>query len=773
MRAFDTLRGSMRIRLLVAFFLAVSVFAHAQGTQLWKQSGFEDFEKGIPRGVAIGSDGTLATSPVADEVVTTSASYIWSATADKSGNVYLGTGSPAMVLKIAPDGKSTKLLETSDVSVQVVRVGPDGMIYAATLPNGKVYRIDPNGPETDLTAKTESGPHAGSKLEAKNTSPENGNAAVVFDSTRLETKPNYIWDLAFDSQGRLYIATGGPADIYRVDLKHLTASPEKFFSTSEQHIRTLLFAPGGDLYAGTDGRGLVYRISPDGKGFVLFEAPKQEIPAMALDPQGNLYVAALGDKSRTTLPPFSVHSGPTVTIRIVAPGSIESSTDSTLIPNGTIVYQIAPDGTPRELWASQHDVVYALAWQQSTHPGQTGLLAGSGNLGHLYRIFPDGNYADLAHLEAKQATAFALTDGAFYAATSNLGKLYKFSLVEKTRGASTYISEVHDAKFFSQWGQAEVRGAGNYELFARVGNIEQPGDGWSDWRKITPGTSTAALPKARYLQWKSVMQPGSIVNEVGFYYLPQNVAPVVDEIVLRLHARVTPGLNPETQSNPIQINFPPHATEGVSYVAEPASTPLMAARAQNWATVRWNAHDDNGDKLRYSLYYRGDGEVNWHLLQKNISETYASFDLTPIPDGGYTLRVLASDAPSHSAGDALTGYKDSNHFLLATTPPALSPLQATLQNNSVHVVFTSQAKISTIARAYYSIDAGPWQYVEPVGHLSDSLQEHYDFTVAVPAQENEGQLPAAIAPSDPRQHIIAVRVVDRAGNSATEKVIVQ
>jgi len=772
MRAFDTLKGSMRTRLLVVFFLTVSLLAQAQGTQLWKQSSFENFEKGAPHGVAIGSEGTLATSPIADEIVTTSASYIWSAATDKKGNVYLGTGSPAMVLKIAPDGKSTKLLETSDVSVQVVRVGPDGMIYAATLPNGNVYRIDSSGPETDLTAKTESASHPGSKLMAKNAARDNGNAAVVFDSGKLEPKPNYIWDLAFDSQGRLYVATGGPADIYRVDLKHLAAKPEKFFSSSEQHIRALLFAPDGNLYAGTDGRGLVYRISPDGKGFVLFEAPKQEVPAMALDPQGNLYVAALGDKSRTSLPPLSVHSGPTVTIRILAPGSIESSTDSTLIPNGTVVYQIAPDGTPRQLWASQHDVVYALAWQQSNQPGQTGLLAGSGNLGHLYRIFSDGTYVDLAHLEAKQATAFALTGNTFYVATSNLGKLYKFAPAKKGNN-STYVSQVHDAKFFSQWGQAEVRGSGNYELFARVGNIEQPGDGWSDWQKIMPGTSTTALPKSRYLQWKAVFQPRASLNEVGFYYLPQNVAPVVDEIVLRLHARVTPGLNPETQSNPIQINFPPHASEGVSYVAEPASTPLMAARSQNWATVRWNAHDENGDKLRYSLYYRGDGEANWHLLQKDISEAYASFDLTPIPDGGYTLRVLASDAPSHPAGNALTGYKDSNHFVLATTPPVLAPLQATLQGNSVHVVFSAQAKISTIARAYCSINAGPWQYIEPVGYLSDSLEEHYDFTVAVPKQENEAEVPAAVTPSNPQQNIVAVRVVDRAGNSSTEKAIVQ
>ena len=54
-------------------------------------------------------------------------------------------------------------------------------------------------------------------------------------------------------------------------------------------------------------------------------------------------------------------------------------------------------------------------------------------------------------------------------------------------------------------------------------------------------------------------------------------------------------------------------------------------------------------------YYRGDGETNWQLLAKNITKDYASFDMQRIPDGWYTLRVVASDAPSNPAKDALTG----------------------------------------------------------------------------------------------------------------------
>lgn len=753
-------------RLLAALLVFFPIFALAQGTRLWKQSSYESFEKGTPHGVAISSDGVLKTSPAAVPVLTTPANYIWSATADSRGNIYLGTGSPAEVLRVAPDGISTTLLRTKDVSVQAVKIGPDGMLYAATLPNGKVYRIDPNGPGVKPAAT------------AENTA----NATVVFDSAKVESKPTYIWDLAFDSSGRLYVATGGPAAIYRVDLKHPAAQPEKFFSSTEQHIRTLLFAKDGMLYAGTDGRGLLYRISPDGKGFVLFEAPKQEIPAMALDPQGNLYVAAMGDKGPSTLPPLTVHSEPTVTasIRIVVPGSVTSSHDSTLIPHGTVIYQIAPDGAPRELWASQHDVVYALAWQQSSEGGQSGLLAGSGNQGHLYRIAADGTYADLAHLEAKQATSFAFSGSTLYVATSNLGKLYRLAPVsaEKNFGSthmgksagSIYISQIHDAGFFSQWGKAQVRGSGQYSLFARVGNIEQPSEGWSPWMNVTPGANAAKLPKARFLQWKAVLGAGARLDEVGFFYLPQNVAPVVDDVVVKLHARAPE--NNEPQTNAVQINFPTAATSDASYQMEDTSSPLLALPERNWATARWKAHDDNGDHLVYSLFYRGDGEANWQLLQKNIRRTYASFDMTRIPDGGYTLRVIASDAPSNPPGDALTGYKDSPHFVVDTTPPRISPVHAVIHNQEIRVAFDAQSRLSTIARAYYSVDAGPWQYVEPMNQISDSLEERYDFTVPVPKRNLQGIAPAAM-PTAPDQHVIAIRVVDRAGNEAIAKAVVE
>src|SRR5882672_12241866 len=92
-----------------------SVLAYSQGTQLWTESKFDDLEKGTPHGVAITSDGRLTPGPESRAVFTTPSTYVWSVAADREGNAYLATGSPATVLRVTPDGKSTTLFISKDL----------------------------------------------------------------------------------------------------------------------------------------------------------------------------------------------------------------------------------------------------------------------------------------------------------------------------------------------------------------------------------------------------------------------------------------------------------------------------------------------------------------------------------------------------------------------------------------------------------------------------------------------------------------------------------
>ena len=121
----------MMPRVLTASLLALVLYPHAilaQGTRLWVQSRYEEFEKGQPQSIAVASQGHLEAGPPLKSVLLTPSTYICAVASDNQGNAYIGTGSPATVLKVTPAGVSTKLFSTKELTVQAVRVGPDGSV---------------------------------------------------------------------------------------------------------------------------------------------------------------------------------------------------------------------------------------------------------------------------------------------------------------------------------------------------------------------------------------------------------------------------------------------------------------------------------------------------------------------------------------------------------------------------------------------------------------------------------------------------------------------
>ena len=269
----------------------------------------------------------------------------------------------------------------------------------------------------------------------------------------------------------------------------------------------------------------------------------------------------------------------------------------------------------------------------------------------------------------------------------------------------------------------------------------------------------AASPAGRFLQWKAVLQPGGELGSVGINYLPVNSAPVVDELVVAPGARYSPLGQQLNQPPTVNIAFPSaNLAGGITFDAS-STNPLQATKDRTAVTVRWAAHDDNGDDLTYSLFLRGDGETVWRLIKDGVAEKVYSFDAALIPDGGYVVKVVASDAPSHTPGDALTGAKESERFEVDTTPPIVSGLKAAVADG-VSVSFDAEDAASPIAHAEYALDAGPWQYVEPVGGLSDAKHEHYEV-----------RLPAASLAGKPGEHLITVRAYDRHENVGLAKTV--
>jgi hypothetical protein len=741
--------------------------AFAEGTRTWEQSKFEELIKGTATGVAIRSSGGLELAPAFKTLSATPSTYIWAIAADDAGNIYAATGAPARVYRITPGGQVTIIFEPQELQVQALQVQAGGVIYAATAPDGKVYKIEHKAGGRPEAAKMDSGKEKKEK-EAEKDSSKPALDPSWTSSVYFAPGTKYIWDLLLDRSGNLYVATGDHGEIYRVTPK---GDHSLFFKSDETHVRVLALDAQGNVIAGSDGSGLVYRISPAGEGFVLYSAPKKEITALALDRAGNIYAAGVGEKRAgsggsgggpamlTITTGGSAPTGPQAPGLTIGPSPTASALSGAFpfpgggVSGGSDVYRIAPDGSPARIWTSHDDIVYALAFDARDR-----LLAGTGNRGHIFAVSGIDEFSDLLKATASQLTAFAKAPGgALYASSSNLGKIFVLGPGPEPDG--TYESDVFDAKVFSRWGRAEFRGAGNVELFVRSGNVDNPDRNWSPWKRVDwTKDAQMGVPAARYAQWKAVLHAGNtrpLADSVTLNYLPKNVAPEIDDATVQLGTRY----QPLPKSSTLSMSPDLSGSSGSHF-----ESPVPSSRDRDSIGVKWSAHDENDDQLVYSVYYRGDGEKNWLLLKDNLSEKAYSFDASLLPDGGYTVKVVASDAPSHSPGEALTAEKESRRFEVDTTPPRIDNLTASVEGGQIHVHFGAGDGYSTIKRAEYSVDAGDWKYVEPIGQLSDAKSEEYDFKVAPEA----GKDGAAAS-----EHVVVVRVYDRYDNMGAAKTVVR
>jgi hypothetical protein len=82
--------------------------------------------------------------------------------------------------------------------------------------------------------------------------------------------------------------------------------------------------------------------------------------------------------------------------------------------------------------------------------------------------------------------------------------------------------------------------------------------------------------------------------------------------------------------------------------------------------------------------------------------------------------------------------------------------EAEPSSEGARVHATAKDPGSNISHAEYSVDAGDWKLVEPVGRLSDSESENYDFPL-------HGLRPG--------EHTVAIRVYDRFENVSVSKTV--
>lgn len=700
---------------VIVLVFTLKNFTSAGGASIWSINSRKDIAKGDAKGISIDYDGSITLAQKLNELFKSGQPFIWSSAIDGNGNLYLGTGSDGKIFKVDTNNGGKLFFDSAELNVSALAIAKDGSVYAGTSPDGKVYRILPNG-----------------------------DASVYF-----QPKEKYIWSLAIMRDGSLAVGTGENGKIYKV--KSANEKPELalLFDTSETHIISLATDKSGNLYAGTDSDGLVLRFAPNGRPFALLDSPLREIHEIAVGNDGSIYALALSESASTKKPDAEKEAKKNRTVSvekgIKAFASIPKKSRYDLSSAKSVVYRILPDGGNDIIWKSDEITAFSL----HTRPNGGGVLIGTADKGRIYSVGNDGLIKLELQTDEEQVSTIRAFGKRFYATSSNQGKLFSFDGEMVTEGV--FESPVLDAKSVASWGMLWWRGVGSVQIQTRSGNTAKPNETWSDWSSSYANQRGERVlsPKTKYLQWRAILRNSdrvSRLHEVNISFLTKNIAPEVLSIEL-LPSNVGLVKNPPVpvDANIKTLNLNPKDFGIV--VPPPIPRKIFQKGAKSFM---WKAEDRNGDKLKYSIYYRSVKRSKFKLLADGIYETFFTADSLLLADGRYVFKVVANDSDSNSASRALTGELMSKALDIDNTAPIVKAIgNQQISGDSVSITFEATENLSLVKRAEYSLDGGVWKEVFADDGISDSLTER--FTVKLTLKSAD-------------EHSITLRVFDSSGN---------
>jgi hypothetical protein len=712
----------------------LSLSLQAVVPQKWELRTKEDFLKGKLGGVSVANDGALALAPKEEKIEAPMEEFYLSVLLATDGTTYLGTGHGGKIYRIGKDGKAELYFQAPEMDVTCIVQDKRGALYAATSPNGKIYKI------TD-------------KLKGE----------AFFDPAE-----KYIWDLEFMDSGLLWVAVGETGGIYAVTPQ---GEGRMFFKAEENHILCLLKTGRGDVLAGSGGNGLVYRISPEGRASVIFETPYEEVRSLAVDREGLIYAAASGTPSKPRKDEVSAAPsrpqtgggasvGATVSTTVSAvsaaplPGTAGFDTLLSLSASqkeSGALYRISGDGMAKLLWSSSDEMIYTLLWKADDQK----VIFGTGNRGRIYSVDRNEKVSLLLEGNSEQIYQLVPLDSKIYILSNN--PCYLGQLLTEQRTEGEYLSVVLDARTVSAWGRIAWEGSADagssLQLQTRSGNTYEPNSTWSEWSPPYQKKEEQVLsPKARFVQVRALFRTptGKVspaLNKLTLFYLQTNIAPTFtrleflkpNEVLLKLPEQDDVILG-------VERNLPEPAVKKDDLKI---SFPAKKAERKGFQTVVWDAADDNGDTLDYTIALRKEGETEWRVIQDHWTDNLFAFDTLSYPDGTYFVRITASDAPSNPAGLDLSTEKVSPPLVIDNSLPVIKNFTAVRNGASVDVAFTAEDAYSYIEEVKFLVRPGEWRVVFPVDGICDSRSEAFKFSIKLPAGA---------------ENLITVRVRDSYGN---------
>ena len=306
-----------------AFACLVAGGARAAETQWWTSNSLPDYAKAEARGVLVGPDGVLRPGLEARSFATDSLGLAWCAAVLKDGSVAVG-GDRGRVLRWNERTGWRVWARLGGGQVLSLAADGDGAV-AGTGPRGIVYRIAANGDTSHLGSTGEryvwgiaSAGH-GAWFAATGTRGRLVKLAQGKSTVLLDTEESNLVSIVADGKGGVYAGGDSRGRVY-----HVTADggASTLFDAAEDEIRALALGADGAVWAAglsvsaasdenppagaeegpvpargavTGGRGVLYRVTPEGDGTAWWTSPQPLVFSLLMD--GGNVLAATGNRA--------------------------------------------------------------------------------------------------------------------------------------------------------------------------------------------------------------------------------------------------------------------------------------------------------------------------------------------------------------------------------------------------------------------------------------------------------------------------------------------
>lgn len=233
--------------------LMTSSLALAVGTRHWVLERAEDFKGGDLKGVAVDSSGKVKSGFDLGRIPVEGESVIWSALPRPDGSILLGTANEGHLLELR-GGQVKKLADAHELAVTSLVEAWDHAVFAATLPHGKVYKWDKNKwsefvklPDAEHVWQLAFDAKRGALYAA--TGPQGklfritqqGRVDVQFDAPE-----DHLMSVAVMPDGTLAAGSSDKAILYRVTGP---GRSQVLYDFGRNEVRAIAVSTHGDVYA--------------------------------------------------------------------------------------------------------------------------------------------------------------------------------------------------------------------------------------------------------------------------------------------------------------------------------------------------------------------------------------------------------------------------------------------------------------------------------------------------------------------------------------------